>query len=103
MLDRNREYGTYMAKVDGITVLYLTQDGKNHDPDSGLEVNELGVIVEGEPEPVPNETELLDKPQEVMTCNLCGKQYKLGPTEKTKNRAVQRVKNHMKKEHGIEL
>jgi len=101
MLDRSRPYGRYMARVDGMDVMYFTQDGKNHDPDSGCEVDELGL--KKEPESVPNDTDLLDKPQEVMTCNLCGKQYKLGPSDKTKNRAIQRVKNHMKKEHGLEL
>lgn len=46
-----------------------------------------------QPEPVP----------QTVSCNRCGKVYQLGGTDKTRELAMKRMREHLKKEHGVEV
>ena len=92
-LDQSKPYGKAFVGPD----TYFGQDGRYFNMETLEEV-----VLEQAATPTPQEAKAPQEPATV-SCKECGKSYKLGPTEKTKAVAVQRMKAHLEKEHGINL
>ena len=90
-LNENKPYGIYSEGPNS----YFGQDGRIFNMQTLEEVVRPGTAATPE-QPQERPTE------EVGVCKVCGKEYKCGPTEKTKAIAIARLKAHLEKEHGID-
>jgi len=90
--DPQKPSGVYGEMTPHGQKTYVGQDGALFDG----RTYEFVRYVDGppsQPEPVP----------QTVSCNRCGKLYHLGRTDKTRELAMKRMREHLKKEHGVEV
>lgn len=100
-LNRSKNYGQNGQKVKESEFLWFTQDGKNFNPATDNEIEDLDVFLGLAP--AKKKAAEAPKTEDIIKCKYCDKSYKLGTTPAQKLRAVQFMEGHLQREHPEKL